>query len=453
MSLELRDYQEVARDFLRDRGRAALFLDMGLGKTASSLRALEEHHLPALVVAPKLVAEETWTTETALWRPDLTAEAAMGSPKERARVLAGDAAVVSIGREVIGDIETRIPTGKYKTLILDELSGFKGRGARWKAARRYIKKHNVEHVWGLTGTPAPNGLLDLWPQIGLLDGGKRLGTGITGYRSRYFTPTQTAWIKGREIVLKWELKPGAEEKIWTLLEDIALAMKTEGRIKLPDRTYNDIKFTLPPKARKVYDEFKNELCVDLKDVFGEGEIHTAASVGVLTQKLEQIASGFLYVDDAEVREYQRHDLHTKRMDVVQEVIEGINSPVLVFYKFRPEREWLFERFGDRAHAIGDPGVIKAWNAGEIPILVAHPQAAGHGLNLQHGGHHIVWVSPTWDLEEWEQGNKRLYRSGQKHPVVIHTILADGTINMITRQSNTDKAATQDALLAHLESPV
>lgn len=454
MNLELRDYQKVARDFLRDRGRAGLFLDMGLGKTAASLHALEERHLPALVIAPKRVAEDTWTAETALWRPDLPMAAAMGSPTQRHAILRdSDAAVVSLGREVIGDIENHIPRGKYKTLILDELSGFKGRGARWKTARRYIKAHSVEYVWGLTGTPAPNGLLDLWPQIGLLDGGKRLGTGIGGYRDRYFFPKKTAWIKGREIVIDWEIKPGAEEKIWALLEDICLSMKTDGRIKLPPVTYNDIKFELPPKARRVYNEFKNELCVDLKDVFGEGEIHTAASGGVLTSKLSQIASGFLYVDDAEVRGYQRQEIHSKRQEIVESVIESIDSPTLVFYQYRPEREWLFERFGDRARGIDEPGVIKAWNAGEVPILVAHPQAAGHGLNLQHGGHHIVWVSPTWDLEEWEQGNKRLHRSGQQNPVVIHTILADGTINMITRQSNHDKAHTQDALLAHLESPV
>ena len=452
MSLELREYQLLARDFLRDRDRAGLFLDMGLGKTASSLSALEERHLPALVVAPKRVAEETWTAETALWRPDLTMEAAVGDPRERARVLGGDAAVMSIGREVIGDLEKHITKGKYKTLIIDELSGFKGRGARWKIARRYIREHKVAHVWGLTGTPAPNGLMDLWPQIGLLDGGKRLGTSLGRFQQQYFVPKQTAWIKGREIVISWDLREGAGEKIWTAIDDLCLSMKTDGRIKIPRRTESDILFNLPPKARLIYNEFKQNLCADLTEVFG-GEIHTAASAAVLSQKLSQIASGFLYVDDAEVRGYERQDVHTKRMDVVEETIEAINSPTLVFYKYRPEREWLLERFGDRARTIDEPGIIKAWNAGEVPILVAHPQAASHGLNLQHGGHHIVWVSPTWDLEEWEQGNKRLHRSGQKHPVVIHVILADGTVNMITRQSNHDKAHVQDALLAHLESPI
>jgi len=232
---EFHEYQEVARDFLRGRDAGlALMLDMGLGKTAATLAALEPRHLPALVVAPKRVAEEVWDVEVAKWRPDLSVSVAAGEPKKRRIALNAGADVTVIGRDNLRDVtDTHI---RPRTLVIDELSGYKNGGrngsVRWKTARHLIAEHKMKHVWGLTGTPAPNGYLDLWGQIGLLDGGERLGRNLGGYRSRYFLPGNTIWNEAahREIVVDWVLREGADLRIKELIQDICLAMKTDGRV-------------------------------------------------------------------------------------------------------------------------------------------------------------------------------------------------------------------------------
>jgi SNF2 family DNA or RNA helicase len=449
-TLSLHDYQVVARDFLRERDRAALFLDMGLGKTATSLSALEPRHLPALVVAPKRVAETVWVPETRLWRPDLKATVAAGRPADRARELASSADIVALGRDNLGDLARVRRAKPFRTVIIDELSGFKNyRSARWKATRKFIRDTSVRHVWGLTGTPTPNGLLDLWAQIALLDDGERLGRNITTYRSRYFTP-------GRQlpsgVITEWLLRDGADAKIHGKIEDIALSMSTAGRIDLPPVTENHVVVQLPPVVKRRYRELKTHLVVDLRDVLG-GEIHTAANAAVLTSKLSQITAGFMYVDDADLRDGKWAELHREKISAVREVVDGTGSPVLVFYRFKAEREMLAAEFKGVARDVKEPGVIDAWNRGEVPVLLAHPASAGHGLNLQHGGHTICWTSLPWSLEEWEQANKRLARQGQKHPVVIHVVRAKGTVDTIVRAALNDKSVVQTALLDHLESPV
>lgn len=456
MTLQLHDYQLVARDFLRGRDRAALFLDMGLGKTAATLAALEPRHLPVLVVAPKRVAEEVWSEEVGKWRPDLTVRVASGSPAQRAEALASGADIISLGRDNLGDLldkTKRTPTVKelpFRTVVVDELSGFKNRASvRWKTLNRVIKAGAVKHVWGLTGTPAPNGLLDLWGQVALLDGGARLGKNITTYRSRYFMP-------GRQlpngVITEWLLRPEAEAHIYRAIEDLCLSMATDGRIQLPDINHNHVPIVLPPAVKKAYEDVKRDLVVDLRDIF-DGEIHTAADAGTLTARLSQIAAGFMYVDDAALNDMKYTHLHDEKLKATQEIVEGaVGSPVLVFYRFKPEERALLRSIPE-ARSIREPGVIKDWNAGKVPVLVAHPLSAGHGLNLQHGGHTIVWTSLPWSLEEWQQGNKRLARQGQKHPVVIHSIMARGTIDPVIRARLADKTTTQDALLSHLESPL
>lgn len=448
--LALRDYQLVARDFLRGRDRAALFLDMGLGKTASSLSALEPRHLPVLVVAPKKVAETVWDAERDLWRPDLTVVVAQGSPAERAAALASDADIVVLGRDNIGDVLKVKRAKPFATLIIDELSGFKGRGARWKTAHKIITKLGITHVWGLTGTPAPNGYLGLWPQIALLDNGDRLGKNITTYRSRYFTP-------GRQLpngtIIEWLLRDGAEAKIKDKISDICLAMSTDGRVKLPEVTFNDVPVELPPAVRKAYRKLSDDMVVDLREIF-DGEIHTAKNAAVLTSRLSQMTAGFLFVDDADLNDNDYTELHHEKVDAVKTIVESDHEGgVLVFYRFTPERDMLLRALGDQAHTIDEPDVIKRWNRGQVPVLVAHPASAGHGLNLQHGGHTMVWASPTWDLEHWEQGIKRLARSGQKHPVVVHRILANKSIDHLICKRTDKKADVQNDLLAHLESPL
>jgi SNF2 family DNA or RNA helicase len=441
---ELHDYQHQAVDHLHRHPRAGLFLDMGLGKTAVTLSALTPDHLPALVVAPKRVAEEVWSVERDIWRPDLSLEVAMGGPQERSDVLdrRTQPDVTVIGRDVLRDAVSR--ADRYRTLVLDELSGFKTKTSeRWKAANKIANK--AEHVWGLTGTPSPNGLLDLWGQIALLDHGQRLGKTLGTYRTRYFTP-------GRQlpngVVIEYLLRPGAEARIHQVISDICLSMGTEGRIDLPPVTFNRVKTPLPPAARKHYQKMKDDLVVLLDLV---GTVHTAANAAVMTSKLQQITSGFLYpdVDDVPVRGANDFQwLHDAKLDALEEIIQGTGSPILLFYNFQAELAAISRRFHVRQ--VHEHGAINDWNEGKIPIMVAHPASAGHGLNLQHGGHTAVWFSLPWNLEYWEQANKRLARQGQKHPVVIHTLEApnsvDGSIYLRLR----DKKSVQQALLSYLE---
>lgn len=466
--MKLHDYQIVARDFLRDRGRAALFLDMGLGKTAASLSALEPRHLPALVIAPKRVAENVWEAERDLWRPDLTIAVAKGDPAAREAVLHSDANVIVLGRDNLRDVLKRKRGVPFRTLILDELSGFKSRASiRWKEARKIIKEHQIEYVWGLTGTPSPNGYLDLWPQIALLDNGERLGKNITTYRSRYFFP-------GRQLpngtIIEWHLREEAEGHIKSKIQDICLAMATDGRIHLPEVTFNKVAVELPPAVRKAYRSLSDDLAVDLRDLF-DGDIHTAGNGATLTTRLSQMTAGFIYEDarfedtgevDEEGEPILTHvnegcvtPLHAEKVNAVREIVETPHTGgVLVFYRYRWEQTMLLaglESLG--VHTIDEPDVIKKWNAGEIPVLIAHPASAGHGLNLQHGGHTAVWTSLPWDLELWEQANKRLARQGQENPVVIHMILANKSIDHLILRRVLEKADVQNDLLNFLESPL
>lgn len=448
--LVLHDYQKVAVDYIQQRERAALFMDMGLGKTAVALSALEPAHLPALVVAPKKVAETVWHVERDLWRPDLSVAVAKGEPHQRKKALASDADIVVIGRDNLRDVFDVDRATPFRTFIIDELSGYKNRASqRWKAANKISK--TTPYVWGLTGTPSPNGYLDLWAQVALLDGGERLGKNITTYRSRYFIP-------GRQLpngtIIEWLLREEAEANIKAKIEDICLAMETDGRVKLPEVTENRLLVELPNKVKKVYREFRDTLVIDLEEIFG-GEIHTAKDAATLTSRLAQITAGFIFVDDADIRQGAYTRLHTAKVEAVREIVESDHiGGVLVFYRFIPEKEMLLEGLQDLGvHTMDEPDVVDRWNAGEIPVLLAHPASAGHGLNLQHGGHIQVWTTLPWDLEQWEQGIKRLYRQGQKHPVIIHVLTVKGTVDVLDRARLAGKADVQNDLLAYLESPL
>lgn len=448
----LHGYQKLAVGYLQNRKRAGLFLDMGLGKTCISLTALTGESLPALVTAPKRVAENVWPTEVPKWRPDLRVVVAKGTPKQRQAALQmaldGKADIVAIGRDNLADA---VPyAGAFRSFIMDELSSFKTRSsARWKMAKKIQASPSITHVWGLTGTPSTDGQhLDLWAQIYLLDGGTRLGTTLGGYRNRYFTP-------GRQlpngVITEWNANPGAKERIHKLLDDLCLSMGTDGKVALPPVTYNTIEVPLPPTARQVYKRMKNDMVVNM-DILG-GEVHSAKNAAVLSSKLEQICAGFMYVDDADLREGAYTQLHKEKANVVAEIVEGTGSPVLVAYRFRAELDALKEALGKNAHTIDEPDIVERWNAGEVPVLLAHPKSAGHGLNLQHGGHTMVWATPPWELEDYMQMNKRLARQGQQHPVVIHHLVAPHTVDEAKMQRLQEKKTVQQALLDHLESPL
>lgn len=437
----LHDYQEIARDFLRGRPQAGLFLDLGLGKTASVLSAIEPRHLPALVVAPKRVAEHVWSAERDRWRPDLSIALAIGSPERRKTALAAGAEITVISRDNLQDASPR-----YRTIILDELSSFKNKSStRWKLARKLTAK--AEYVWGMTGTPTPNGYLDLFSQIFLLDRGERLGTSLVGYRNRYFISTQQVWNGKQYVDVGYQLREGAEPKLKGLIEDICLYMEASDYLPFEKPTYNTLEVPLPPEVRKLYQEMKTNMVMDM-ELIG-GEIFSAANAAVLSGKLCQITSGFIYSDS---QDGTYTELHQAKLEALQEVRDGTGDNILVFYNYIPEAARIRKAFPE-ARMLDEPGVYEAWNRGEVPMLLCHPASAGHGLNLQHGGHTIVWSSLSWDAELYIQANGRLARQGQQHPVIIHKLICPGTIDEVIDARLNDKTDTQDDFLDHMRSPI
>jgi hypothetical protein len=440
VTLRLHDYQLVAVDHIhRNEDGAGLFLEPGLGKTCVALTALEPRHLPALVIAPKRVAENVWPAERKKWRPDLSLALAAGSPAKRKAAIRELADITVIGRDNLKDV----PVGIYKTVILDELSSFKSRASqRWKMARQFCK--TAKYVWGLTGTPAPNGLLDLWAQCFLVDSGASLGRTLGSYRDRHFTP-KPALRNG--VIPGWDLDPGEDEVIHALLEKRYLSMKAVDHLDMPDRVFNPIKVTLPPKARRAYDQMASR---DMVARFENGEVRTADGAAAATNRLSQIAAGFLY-PDTDGHLLDQTDtlwLHDEKTAALVDKLEEIQTPVLVAYRYQEERDRILKAV---PHAVPIEKFDQAaWDAGDIPVLVTHPQSAGHGLNLQYAGaHNIIWTSLTWSLEEWDQFNARLWRQGQKDTVIIHALMAEDTIDEAIKMRVEDKIDVQDALMVHL----
>lgn len=440
----LRPYQRDAVEFLHEHPRGALLLDMGLGKTAITLRALTPNHLPVLVSAPPRVAEMVWPVEVPKWRPDLKVVHATG--KNRTAALDGtiDADIVAISRE---QLEHAAPyADRFKTFVMDELSSFKNQKTRrFKFAKKITA--STPFVWGLTGTPAPNGLLDLFPQMFLIDRGAALGPHITKYRQRYFTP-QRALPSG--VIPGWDLRPGAASQIHRKLETSAMSLSTEGRVDLPPVTFNDVEVPLPPKAKAIYKRLKTDLVTDL-DILGlaEGQMFSALSAGALSAKLAQISSGFIYPDERERGDDSFTPIHSAKLEAIDEILAETSTPVIIAYRFRAELARLKARYPE-ARTLEGASTIRQWDAGKVPILLVHPASAGHGLNLQHGGHTMIWMSLTWSLEEYQQTNKRLDRSGQKHPVMIHRLLSPGTVDTSVLNVLKGKDSVQSALLKHLE---
>jgi hypothetical protein len=447
---ELHDYQVLARDYLRANDRAGLFLDMGLGKTAATLRALEPRHLPVLVSAPKRVAMEVWPAEVKIWRPDLTIQVVGtkdGNADERAALLKNATAdIVVMGRDLFH--ETVPHAKRYRTLVIDELSGYKSKTSqRWKTANRLQKV--IPRLWGLTGTPSPNGLLDLWGPLYLLDQGQRLGTTIGGYRGRYFTSQKTIFVNGRQVPVDYRPNPGAEARIHHLISDICLGMKTDGRIKLPEFTVNRVNVPLDAKAAKPYRDMERDFVAALELL---GTVHSAKNAAILTSRLSQITAGFLYNDDQDINPGHSW-IHDGKVEALKEIVEATDGPLLVFYRYQAELKRLLEKFPHATDVKREHDLQNRWNAGEIPLLLAHPASAGHGLNLQSGeGHTMAWTTLPTNLEEWDQANKRLHRQGQKKAVVCHVLHSPATVDVVDWARLVDKKSVQDALMDYLEAP-
>lgn len=445
MKYKPHEYQTYATRFLLEHPVSCLMLDCGLGKTVITLTALWELVLDSfdigrvLVIAPKRVAENVWVQEIRKWEhlTGLTAVRVLGSEQDRRSALNTPAFLYIINREnVTWLVKNR--RWDFDMVVIDELSSFKSHQAqRFKAMRKV--RPLVTRIVGLTATPAPNSLMDLWSEMCLLDMGQRLGRYIGGYRERFFVPDK----RNREIVYSYKPREGAEDKIYELISDICISMKAKDHLQMPELMTNRVTVSMSPKEREVYDRLRRDMVTELN-----GEELDAVNAASLSSKLQQMASGAVYGSD-----HQTVVLHSRKLDALEDLIEAANGkPLLVAYWFHHEHDRLHERFACRD--INTAEDIAAWCAGEIPVGLIHPASAGHGLNLQSGGSTLVWFSLTWSLELYEQLNDRLWRQGQEHTVVIHHIISEGTIDedimSALARKDVGQNALRDAVKARLE---
>lgn len=425
MKFKPHPYQQYCIDKVLQHNSLGLFLDMGLGKTIITLTAINELKYSyfdvskVLVIAPKKVAEATWQREAAKWdnTKHLRIVSLLGTAKQRLEALNAKGDIFIISRDnVAWLVDTVRNAWPFDMVVVDEFSSFKSHTAKRFKALAAVRPR-VKRLIGLTGTPSPNSLLDLWAQVYLLDGGARLGKRITHYRDRFFEPGK----RNREVIYEYKPKAGAREAILTRISDICISMKSEDYLQLPDITYNTVPVILDAKARKAYDSLERTMVLEL----GNEETIDAPSAVALSNKLQQLANGAVY---NEAHEWQ--EIHSCKLDAFTELVESLNGKhVLVFYNFRSDLERLqavLSRTALRVKKLEGPEEELAWNEGKIDVLLAHPASAAYGLNLQEGGNHIVWYGLTWNLEQYLQANKRLHRQGQKEKVIIHHLIAEGT---------------------------
>ncbi|MDO5099309.1 MAG: DEAD/DEAH box helicase [Corynebacterium sp.] len=439
MKYKPHNYQQKATNFIEQTPECAVFLGMGLGKTIITLTAINNliyDHFDirkALIIAPLRVARDTWPAELKKWDHlgNLRMSVIVGSPQKRLEALATEADIYVINRESIPWLVDHYQhEWPFDMVIIDELSSFKNHQARRSKALQKMRPH-IKRIIGLTGTPSPNGLMDLWAQFRLLDGGKRLGRYITHYRNQYFNPDKRNGMQ----IFSYTLKPGAEQQIYNQIADITLSMKTTDYLQLPQCTHTNHVVHLTPTQTKTYNRFKRELVLELGD-----ETIDAANAAALSGKLQQLASGAIYTKDGHT------EIHDKKLDALEDIIEAANGQtVLCAYWFKHEAERILKRFPQATH-LDTAEDFHKWNRGEIPLALIHPASAGHGLNLQTGGHIMVWFTTPWSLELYEQANARLFRQGQTEPVSIIHIQAKDTIDEDVHKALSQKHATQDGLI-------
>ena len=439
---QLHAYQHKAIDFIKNHPKCGLFLDMGLGKTAIALTAVADllktdAIRQVLIIAPLRVALHTWHQEIAKWShlQQLSYSIIHGNAKQREQKCEEDTKLHIINRDNLYwlvDVRTAA-AWPYDMIILDESASVKNpTSKRFKALKRVIDA--TSRLVLLTGTPASNGLMDLWSQIYLLDKGTRLGKTYHQFRNRYFISDYFGYT--------WSPRKYAERHITQSIQDVCLSMQAKDYLSMPKITHIEHKFTLNKTTRRAYDAFKKQFFLDL----GEATL-TATSAAVLINKLVQFCNGAVYLENS--THYQT--LHQDKLDVLAEIIDGLNQqPVLVAYQFKSDCQRLLARFPQAEVLSQSPEMIQRWNDGHIPLLIAHPASCGHGLNLQQGGHNIVWFGLTWSLELYHQMNARLYRQGQKHPVVIHHIIAENTVDELIIQALKDKHITQEEIITALK---
>lgn len=434
-------YQRAAIDALLTHTHYGLMLDMGLGKTVITLTAIKAllddwAVAKVLIIAPKKVADSTWATESQKWdhTKDLRVVKVMGSEDKRRQALAADADIYIINREMVVWFCEQYKQLPFDMLIIDESSNFKNPQAkRFKALKK--QRGVFSRIVLLTGTPAPNTLEDLWAQVYLLDAGERLGRTITAYRSKYFTPAMT----NGHVVYSYKLRKGADTAIHSKIRDICLSMKKQDvmdEITMQDGYISRVvKVSLTPDEEATYNDMERDFVLALP----QDEVISAASAAALSNKLLQLANGSVYTDEGDVV-----TIHTRKVDALKEIASREGN-LLVFYNFKHDREAIRAAFPD-AVDLSDDETLQAWDAGKIKMLLAHPASAGYGLNLQQGGHVIVWYGMTWSLEQYLQANARLNRQGQTHLVTIYHLLTTGTIDSQVMRALERKEKGQNALL-------
>ncbi len=395
-----------------------------------------------LVIAPLRVAETTWLAEVAKWDhlKHLRVAKVLGNKGQRLKALATPADIYVTNRENTSWlVEHYGKNWPFRMVILDELSSFKSNKAKRFRDLRKVRPL-IKRIVGLTGTPTPNGLLDLWPQMYLLDRGERLGKTITGYREQYFVPDK----RNHHVIFSYKLKPDAECAIHQSIADICVSMKAADWITMPKRIDQTVEVALDTQARMKYQKLEQELILPLK----EGADIVASSAAVLVNKLLQLANGAVYDENQEVQE-----IHHAKLDALEDLLEAANEqPVLVFYYYKHDLARIQKRF-PKAEVLRTEKDVERWNQGKTPLLLAHPAAAGHGLNLQFGGHTIIWFGLTWSLELYQQANARLHRQGQERSVVVYHILVKDTVDEQVMKALRNKDTSQGALLAALKARI
>lgn len=474
---QLRYYQQQLVDFTMERKRVGLFVDMGLGKTLATLATVDElfkkgslsPDKPILVIAPKMVALDTWSREAEKWGYDIDVLINIGLTKKKREALFEKArnvtkpTLLTTNPEQLEHIKTAFSDriNPFQMIIVDELSLFKSATSK---RFEYLQKlsERLEYFVGLTGTPAPNSLLDVWSQLVIINPNIKyeLGRTFFQYRNHFFAPDVVNPRTG--VVFSWKLNPGAEEAIYQKIEPHVISMRGAGLVDIPDVTYINEYVYMDKKSKKVYDYFDKEIRKELSGLdqgeqlnvqTGANEV-TIANSAILKSKLLQLATGAMYDADSTVSERKYTVFHDAKIEKLKELINVANSPVLVFYNFVSDLERI--RKAIPGIAVLDTkdknanALIKKWNEGRIPVLLANPASTGHGLNLQDGGHIIVWFSQTWRNEVYRQANKRLHRSGQKHPVqIIHIVTKDTADEEVVPRID-EKEEQQQGLLSALQ---
>lgn len=442
-----RPYQDFAMQKIIELPSVALMLDMGLGKTVVALTAMQALKYDyfdiekILVVAPLKVAEATWESECMEWEHlrGFRCSKVLGNESQRLQALHQQADFYIINFEnlvwLVGLYGNKWP---FDMVVLDESSGFKNPSSKRFKAMRRVRPY-ISRLVELTGTPAPNGLMDIWSQVYLLDGGKRLGHSITEYRHRFFTPG----ARCGQVVYNWELNTGSDKEIYKRIADICISMKASDYVSLPDIVYNKVRVELTAMQMKKYRELEKQYTTELS-----GEELTATSAASVSNKLSQMANGAVYDE-----QYNVLQLHDGKIQALKEIIEAnAGKPILVFYWFKHDLEKLKSYF-KKAVCLKGAEDIESWNKGKVEMLLAHPASAGYGLNLQHGGHIVVWYGLTWSLELYQQANKRLHRSGQNHAVIINHLVAEGTIDEDIIAALERKSIGQSSMLEAIKARI